>query len=212
MRRLLRPLWIALAVVFLLEAWVWDYGRVVVGAVVTRIPWRRLKEGAQAMIAPLPAGGTLAVFLIPVVLLFPLKICAVWLALKGMWVRAILVLVCAKLFGFGLSAFVFDVCRDKLFELSVCRRLYHGIVAARHQAHGRVDPLIRRLRQRFGSLERRGSTRLLRFIMRLRSKMRRGEPASRVAYPSFGNLRQRLSQAMVRSTLHRRGRTTKPFA
>lgn len=185
MRRFLRPLWVALAVAFLLEAWLWDHGRVMVATVITRVPWRRLREGAKNLIAPLPPGGTLAIFAIPVLLLLPLKIAAVWLLLNGNWISAIVLFAFAKLFGLSLSAFAFDVCRDKLLQLSAFRRACDGILAARRWAKIMVDPMVdpimRQIRARMRSIERRGTGRLLRFAMRLRSKMRRSEPSSKVA-------------------------------
>jgi hypothetical protein len=185
MRRLLKPLWIALAVAFLLEAWLWDRGRVMVTAVLSRIPWRRLRAGAKDLIAPLPPEGVLAIFAIPVLLVLPLKVTVVWLVLKGDWGGAVVVFALAKLFGLSLTAFAFDICRDKLLELSACRRVYDGILAARRWAREMVDPMVdpvvRRMRARLRALERRGTLRLFRFIVRLRSKMRRSEPSSRVA-------------------------------
>lgn len=185
MRRLLKPLWIVLAVAFLLEAWLWDHCRAVVAAVMRRIPWRRLKAAAQHLIAPLPAEGTLAVFAIPVVLLLPLKVTVVWLVLQGNWCCAMAVFAFAKLFGLGLSAFVFDVCRDKLLQLGYFRRLYDTVLAVRRRAFELVDPMVEPVRRWIHggprSIDRRGTGRLLRFILRLRNKMRRGEPSSRAA-------------------------------
>jgi hypothetical protein len=184
MRRLLKPMWIALAAAFLLEAWLWDHGRSLVTAVMNRVPWQRLRTGAKNLIAPLPPQGTLAVFAIPVVLLLPLKVTVVWLVLKGAWVSAMAVLAFAKLIGLGLSAFAFDVCRDKLLELSLFRRAYERTLAARRWAKDLLDPMVdpvrRQIRGRLGRIERGGTGRRFRFIVRLRSKMRR-EPSSKAA-------------------------------
>ena len=176
MRRLLKPLWIALAAAFLLEAWLWE--------AMKRVPWQRLRAGAKDLIAPLPPQGTLAVFAIPAVVLLPLKVTVVWLVLKGAWVSAMAVLAFAKLFGLALSAFAFDICRDKLLQLSAFRRVYERVVAARQWAKDLLDPMIapvrQQLRERLGRIERRATGRRFRFIVRLRSKMRR-EPSSKVA-------------------------------
>jgi hypothetical protein len=184
MRRLLKPLWIALAAAFLLEAWLWDHGRTLVAAVMRRIPWQRLKAGAKNLIAPLPPEGTLAVFAIPMVLLLPLKVTVVWLVLKGAWGSAMALLAFAKLFGLGMSAFAFDVCRDKLLQIPTFRKVYERTLAARQWAKDLVDPMIepvrRQIRDRLGWIERHGTPRRFRFIIRLRSKMRR-EPSSKVA-------------------------------
>ena len=43
MRRLLKPVWILLAVLFLIEAWLWDHLEPIVARFVRLIPWQRLK-------------------------------------------------------------------------------------------------------------------------------------------------------------------------
>jgi len=42
MRRLLRPLWVLLALIFLVEAWLWDRVEPVIARVVALIPLPRL--------------------------------------------------------------------------------------------------------------------------------------------------------------------------
>jgi hypothetical protein len=52
--RLLKPLWIFLAILFLIEAWLWDHLRPVVAAVVNVIPWGRVKVWLRIAIERLP--------------------------------------------------------------------------------------------------------------------------------------------------------------
>ena len=73
MRRVFKPLLILLARVFLFEAWLWEHLRPLVAWVVGLVRWDRLKARLAAAIEHLPPYPTLLVFLIPVVLLFPLK-------------------------------------------------------------------------------------------------------------------------------------------
>ena len=70
MRRLLRPLLILLALVFLFEAWLWRHLAPIVGWVVARIPWVAFKTSLAAAIERLPPYPTFLVFLI-VMLLVP---------------------------------------------------------------------------------------------------------------------------------------------
>ena len=44
LRRLLQPIWILLAVVFLIEAWLWDHLEPIVARVVEQIPLRAFKQ------------------------------------------------------------------------------------------------------------------------------------------------------------------------
>lgn len=43
MRRLLQPLWVLLALIFLLEAWLWDHLEPIVARIVALIPLRAIK-------------------------------------------------------------------------------------------------------------------------------------------------------------------------
>jgi hypothetical protein len=54
MRRLLRPLLILLALVFLFEAWLWRWLAPVVAWLVAHLPLRRLKAAIAARIDALP--------------------------------------------------------------------------------------------------------------------------------------------------------------
>ena len=61
MRRLLRPLWVLLALIFLIEAWLWERLEPVVAWVVERIPLRAIKEWFADKIDHLSPGATLIV-------------------------------------------------------------------------------------------------------------------------------------------------------
>src|ERR1044072_5430534 len=89
MRRVFKPLLILLALVFLFEAWLWEHLRPLVAWVVGLVRWDRLKARLAAAIDGLPPYPTLLVFLIPVVLLFPLKLLGLWMLAHGSWLRRI---------------------------------------------------------------------------------------------------------------------------
>ena len=73
MRRLLRPLLILVALVFLFEAWLWSHLAPIVAWIVARIPLRAIKARLTALLDRLPPAATLVVFIVPVLLLLPLK-------------------------------------------------------------------------------------------------------------------------------------------
>ena len=79
MRRLTRPLLVLLAIVFLIEAWLWRHLQPIVAWIVARIPLRAVKAWLAGTIRKLPPAATLVVFVVPVVLLFPLKLLGLWL-------------------------------------------------------------------------------------------------------------------------------------
>src|SRR6185295_10342709 len=102
MRRVLKPLWILLALIFLLEAWLWEHLRPVVAWIVDRIAWRKLQERFAAAISHLPPYPTLLIFLIPIALLFPLKLLGLWMLAHGSWLGAMAVLAMAKMMSVGV--------------------------------------------------------------------------------------------------------------
>src|SRR6266581_2655180 len=113
MRRLLQPFWILLAVIFLIEAWLWDHLEPIVAAVVARVPLRAFKAWLAERVDTLSPAMTLIVFIVPVIPLFPLKLVGLWLLANEYWVSAIIVIVCGKFIGVGVTAFIFDVTRTK---------------------------------------------------------------------------------------------------
>jgi hypothetical protein len=171
MRRLLRPLVILLALVFLLEAWLWQHLAPIVASVVARIPLDRLKAVIARWIAGLSPAATLVVFVVPFILLLPLKLLEVWLIAKHHWIGAIVTLVLAKLLGLGVTAFIFDLTRAKLLQMPWFRSLYEQMLAWLAWAHALVDPIKRRLRIWFRMFGPKRAGRTLRLLMRIRRRM-----------------------------------------
>src|SRR5262245_4108488 len=99
MRRLTRPLLILLAIVFLIEAWLWPRLEPIVEWIVARIPLRKLKARLAAWIATVPPPAALAVFIVPGVLLFPLKLLTLWLFTQKQLLLGALCFTFAKLVG-----------------------------------------------------------------------------------------------------------------
>lgn len=146
MHRLLKPLWVLLALVFLFEAWLWEHLRPVVAWVVERIAWRTLKERVAVAIERLPPYPTLLIFLIPAVLLFPLKLIGLWMLAHGSWLGAVATLALAKVVSMGVTAFIFDVTRPKLLQLPWFRWLYGRVLVWLEWAHGLIDPIKEQIR------------------------------------------------------------------
>ena len=168
MRRLLRPLWVVLALIFLIEAWLWDRLEPVVAWVVDRIPVQPLKNWLGARVHHLSPGATLIVFVVPVLPLLPLKALGLWLLAHKYFVSAILVIVFAKLLGVGITAFVFDVTRDKLLQMRWFNRLYEWVLSAREWSKAQIDPIkasFAKFREQF---RMRSSSR---FVQRLRKRV-----------------------------------------
>ena len=180
MRRLLKPLWILLALVFLFEAWLWDHLRPIVAFLVGLIAWDRLKERVAAWIAPLPPYPTLLVFLVPVLLLLPLKFLGLWMLAHGSWLGAMAVLALAKIVSMGVTAFIFEVTRPKLLQLGWFRWFYDHMLMWLEKAHALVDPIKARIKhavRRYVWLLKPGRpSRFLRRIARIRRRVQ-AQPA-----------------------------------
>jgi len=155
MRRLLRPLWILLALVFLFEAWLWENLRPIVGWIVDRIRWETLKARVAQWIDQLPPAATFLVFLVPVVLLLPLKIVGLWMLAHGSWLGAMVTLAFAKVVSMGVTAFIFDVTRPKLLQLAWFRWLYDHVIVWLEKAHALIDPIRSELHAWFKPVRRR---------------------------------------------------------
>jgi hypothetical protein len=184
LRRLLRPLWLLLALVFLFEAWLWSHLQPIVALLVDLVAWRRLKERLAAAIERLPPAATLIVFVIPVLLLFPLKLAGLWMLAHGSWLGALMVLGLAKLVSMGVTAFIFEVTRPKLMQLAWFRWLYGWVMTGLAWAHAQIDPVKQRVREALRPLMRRlrslawmlkpgRSGRFVRRILRIRRRVQR---------------------------------------
>jgi hypothetical protein len=169
-RKLLRPLWVILALLFLLEAWLWDHLEPIVARVVNLIPWGRIKVRLAQLIDNLPPYVALGVFIVPFIVFLPLKFLGVYFLAQSHWLAAGIVLILAKLLGLGVTAFVFDATRDKLLQMDWFRRMYEWFMWARDWAHAQTEPIRVRVRQIVWLLKPERAGRTLRRFMRLRRR------------------------------------------
>jgi hypothetical protein len=171
LRRILQPLWVLLALIFLIEAWLWDHLEPIVARVVAWIPLRAFKAWLADHVDMLSPAVTLIVFIVPVILLFPLKLFGLWLLANGYWVSSVIILVLAKFLGLGVAAFIFDVTRPKLLQMAWFQKLYDWVMAMRAKAHAIVDPIKLRIKEAMRADRRGWSSRLLRMIQHFRKRV-----------------------------------------
>jgi len=177
MRRRLRPLWVFLALLFLLEAWLWDHLEPIVARAVNVIPWGNLKVSFARLIDRLPSWVVLFVFVIPFIVILPLKFLGLYFLATRNWLAAIGVGILAKLLGLGITAFIFDVTRDKLLQMDWFRRMYDWFMWARDWAHAQTEPIRQRVAQLKWLLTPQRAGRFLRRLIRLRRRAYRSRPA-----------------------------------
>jgi hypothetical protein len=166
MRRLLRPLWFLLALLFLAEEWLWDHLIPAIRLLVDVIPWHAFKTWLAERIDGLSPQATLVVFLIPAAIYFGLELLALWPLAYGRWLLALIVLGAAKVLGAAITAFAFEVTRDKLLQMDWFRHGYGIIIGWRDAAHRLADPYLTFMKRWLKSSRAR-STRLM---QRLRAK------------------------------------------
>ncbi len=171
MRRLLQPFWVLLAVIFLIEAWLWDHLEPIVARLVALIPLQTFKQWLAERVDALSPAMTLIVFIVPVIPLFPLKLVGFWLLAHEYWLSAILTIIFAKFLGVGVAAFIFDVTRDKLLEMDWFETLYEFIMGLRAKANALVDPVKSRIRDALRGDGSGWSSRMLRLIQRFRKSV-----------------------------------------
>jgi hypothetical protein len=171
-RRLLQPVWILLAVIFLIEAWLWDHLEPIVAWVVAQIPLRDFKQWLAERVDTLSPAMTLIVFIVPVIPLFPLKLVGLWLLTHEYWISAILTIIFAKFLGVGVTAFVFDVTRPKLLEMAWFEKLYEFVMALRAKATALVEPIKQRIVEILRGDGGGWSSRMMRLILRFRKSVR----------------------------------------
>jgi hypothetical protein len=171
LRRLLQPVFIVLAIIFLIEAWLWDHLEPIVALVVAAIPLRAFKQWLAERVDALSPAMTLIVFAVPVIPLFPLKMVGLWLLAHDYWMSAVTTFLFAKFVGVGVTAFVFDVTRGKRLEMAWFEKLYELVLGLRAQAKALVDPVKARILEVLGGDGKRRLSRALRLIQRLRKSV-----------------------------------------
>jgi len=138
MKRVLHPIIFVLAVLLVFEEWLWEALKAQLrklGALtVFRVIERRLR-----MLGP---WASLAVLLFPALVLFPFKLAALWALSNGQSMLGIGVLICAKVVGTGVAAYLFDIVRDNARQLTWFDRLYVAVLSllARSKAWLRTQP------------------------------------------------------------------------
>jgi hypothetical protein len=172
LRRLLQPFWVLLAIIFLIEAWLWDHLEPVVAKLVAWLPLRQFKQWLSDRVDALSPAMTLIIVAVPVIPLFPLKLIGLWLLAHEYWLTAIFTLVFAKFAGVGITAFIFDVTREKLLEMRWFEKVYDFIMMLRDKAKALVEPVKQRVRDILRGDGEGWSSRTLRLIQRFRRSVR----------------------------------------
>lgn len=137
--------WTLLALVFLALSWLWDRLHPLVRAVVDALPLKALKDRIARFIEGLSPHATLAVFLVPLVASEPPKLAAFWLFARGHWAAGAGFMALGEVLRYGLAAFVFTTCREKLLSIGWFRRLHDLALRIHDWARRQTEPLRREI-------------------------------------------------------------------
>ena len=134
--RVLRALLLALAIVWIfVEEWGWHPLAAWLGRFARWSPWARL----EARIARVPPRLALLLFLVPVVLLAPVKLLALWLIQAGRPVLGVGVIVAAKLLGTAIGGRLFLLTEPQLMRLRQFARLVRWWRRVRRRVKAAVE-------------------------------------------------------------------------
>lgn len=146
-RRLIRAFWFTLAVLFLVESWLWDNVKIALLRLAEALGLKELEARLREFIAGLTPIAALVVFALPAITIFPLKLLAVAAIAHGHVVTGLAVILAAKTLALGVTSFLFDASRQKLLRIGWFEKLYETVLRVGRWAHERVEPLERQIRE-----------------------------------------------------------------
>ncbi len=146
----LRPLvarvfWFAMALIFLLESWIWDHVKDWLRRLERALGLQRIEPWLARLVDRLSPPMTLALFAAPMAAVLPFKVAAMALLAQGRLGLGLLFIFLVKSLTLGVEAFLFDICRDKLLQMQWFGGLYAIVLEARAWASLMVAPFTARV-------------------------------------------------------------------
>jgi hypothetical protein len=183
-QRVIRAFWLTLAVIFLIESWLWDHVKEWLRALGEKLGFAELESRLRDFIAGLSPPATLALFAVPALSVLPIKILALSMLAQGHIFWGLIVIFAAKTLALGVTAFLFDLCRDKLMQMAWFVRFYDLVLRVRSWAHALVEPARQQLRalrqmilERAAALLGESQTQFSRRLAHIRTLVQRGRAA-----------------------------------
>jgi hypothetical protein len=159
--RVRRTALLALAMAFLVGAWIWDALAALGARIVGLIPWKIFKATFAAVIDRLPAPLVLLVFLVPFLIVEPLLVVATVAIAMGYVFWGAVAWIVLKALAIGVIPAIFDLTRHRLMTMPWFVRAFDKVMAFHHYADQIVAPykkaaraLVARWRARASSLLR----------------------------------------------------------
>ena len=178
--KLRRAALVALAMVFLVFAWIWDGLAAAAHLVFGLIPWRRFKSAFVALIDRMPAPLVLLVFLVPFLIVEPLLVVATVAIAMGYVLFGVIAWIVLKMLAISLIPAIFDLTQHRLMTMPWFVRAYRKVMQFHDYADSLVAPykeaakaLVLRWRTRaaaIGGRDRGMAQRAARFVSRKRAE------------------------------------------
>jgi hypothetical protein len=124
LRFIVRCLQLPLALLVLFYDWGWETLSHVFDWLAKRPLWSALENAIRR----LPPWGALLLFLVPSVLLLPVKLAALWLIAQGQHLVGVGVIIAAKIVGTAVVARLFGLTQPALMRLRWFAAAYHWFV------------------------------------------------------------------------------------
>ena len=158
LQKIKRAALLALAMLFLAVAWVWDAFIAIGRLLVDLIPWARFKQAFVAVIDRLPTLIVLLIFLVPLAIVEPLLALAVVAMAMGYVISGAIAWILLKVLGFGLIAVIFDLTKHKLLTVRWFAWAYEKVVVFHDYADAIVAPYKRAAASLLREWRRRAAT------------------------------------------------------
>jgi len=167
-RLLLTPLIWLLALIFLLEEFIWDC----TARFMDKLGAFRAIHALEKHIAALSPRWAVLAFLLPSVILIPAKLIGLHAIAEGHWLIGSLTFILAKVTGMALFSRIFNLTRPALLQINWFIRFYAWIMSYRNRIHAYLDnwSAYQRMKRSLTSIVflLKGKGRLLRYLRRVR--------------------------------------------
>lgn len=132
------PLVLLAALFIVFEELLWDRLAAAFGLLARWPVWARLER----WIAGLPAWAAMPLFLVPMLLLFPIKLAALWLMAHHHVFSGLQLILVAKIAGTAVAARLFMLLKPTLLGVPWFARLYYAFVSWRSRVFARLHAMI----------------------------------------------------------------------
>ena len=148
MQNLKRAALVILAGLFLIEAWLWEQFVVLGRVLISYLPYEKVKAWVADKISALPPPAVVPIFVLPILVILPFKLFGLWLiGHHHHFILGGLVFLAAKMAGLAVTAFLYDLTKDKLMMMAWFRFVAAKAVTIKAWAHDLVAPYKVKLRK-----------------------------------------------------------------